>query len=113
MTELGLARNATETLVETFCRIMHDAYEKAALTEGWETQRASRVRWEDVPPANQATMRAAVRGLMASEEFRAYHNAAWWEGALDMQARISDVLREVNAEHRAQGLADYEKRQTN
>jgi len=42
---------------------MHDAYEKAAVGAGWETQQASRKPWADVPEANKATMRAAVEAL--------------------------------------------------
>lgn len=45
------------------CRVMHDAYEKAAIKAGWETQPRSRVLWDDVPEANKETMRAAVVAL--------------------------------------------------
>jgi hypothetical protein len=47
------------------CRVMHDAYEAAACGVGWETQKASRVPWEEVPEANKQTMRAAVTALLA------------------------------------------------
>jgi hypothetical protein len=50
--------------VERACEVMHDAYEAAASREGWETQEASRKPWSDVPEANKATMRAAVRALL-------------------------------------------------
>lgn len=43
---------------------MHDAYEKAAVGAGWETQQASRKAWAEVPEANKVTMRAAVRALL-------------------------------------------------
>jgi hypothetical protein len=43
---------------------MHDAYEKAAVGAGWETQAASRKPWADVPEANKETMRAAVAALL-------------------------------------------------
>jgi hypothetical protein len=43
---------------------MHDAYERAAVGAGWETNPASRKPWSDVPEANQATMRAAVTALL-------------------------------------------------
>lgn len=57
--------NAGERVsVDDLCRVMHDAYESAATAEGWETQRRSRVPWEDVPEANQRTMRAAVTALL-------------------------------------------------
>lgn len=52
------------TLIERACQVMHDAYEAAAIREGWETQERSRVAWADVPEANQATMRAAVSALL-------------------------------------------------
>jgi len=45
------------------CEVMHDAYEKAAVGAGWETNTASRKPWADVPEANKATMRAAVTAL--------------------------------------------------
>lgn len=50
--------------VEAACEVMHDAYERAAATEGWETQERSRKPWADVPEANKATMRAAVGALL-------------------------------------------------
>lgn len=50
--------------IDAACAVMHDAYEKAALGAGWETNPASRKEWKDVPPANQATMRAAVAALL-------------------------------------------------
>ena len=46
------------------CEVMHDAYEEAAKSEGWETQVQSRKPWSDVPEANKATMRVAVRALL-------------------------------------------------
>jgi hypothetical protein len=51
--------------IERLCEVMHDAYERAAAGLGWETQTASRKPWADVPEANKATMRAAVRALHA------------------------------------------------
>lgn len=62
----GDVRSApTDQLVEEACEVMHDAYEKAAVGAGWETQKASRKPWADVPDANKATMRAAVTALLA------------------------------------------------
>lgn len=52
------------TEVERACEVMHDAYERAAVGAGWETQTASRKPWADVPEANKATMRAAVGALL-------------------------------------------------
>lgn len=46
--------------IERYCEVMHDAYEAAAVSAGWETQAASRKPWADVPEANKATMRVAV-----------------------------------------------------
>lgn len=50
--------------IDKACQVMHDAYEQAAVGAGWETQQISRKPWADVPPANQATMRAAVVALL-------------------------------------------------
>jgi hypothetical protein len=55
-----------EEAVEQLCEVMHDAYERAAVGAGWETQQASRKPWADVPEANKATMRVAVRALLAA-----------------------------------------------
>lgn len=55
---------AYESRVEAGCVVMHDAYEKAAVGAGWETQQASRKPWADVPEANKVTMRAAVVALL-------------------------------------------------
>ena len=51
-------------LVDEACRVMHDAYEAAAIGAGWETQEKSRKPWADVPEANKVTMRAAVSALL-------------------------------------------------
>lgn len=50
--------------VERLCEVMHDAYERAAVSEGWETQERSRKPWSDVPEANKATMRVSVLALL-------------------------------------------------
>jgi hypothetical protein len=50
--------------IERYCEVMHDAYEKAAVGAGWETQQASRKPWADVPEANKVTMRVAVSALV-------------------------------------------------
>lgn len=49
--------------VEAACEVMHDAYEKAAVGAGWETNAQSRQPWALVPEANKVAMRAAVRAL--------------------------------------------------
>ena len=59
-----------DDLIERLCARQHDAYEDAAVIEGWTTQAASRKPWADVPEANKATRRrslAAVLDLMESE----------------------------------------------
>jgi hypothetical protein len=53
------------TRIEHLCEVMHNAYEKAAIGAGWETQAASRKPWASVPEANKQTMRAAVTALLA------------------------------------------------
>ncbi len=35
---------------------LHDTYEKIALDEGWETQKASRVSFDNLPDSNKQTM---------------------------------------------------------
>ena len=51
---------------ESVCESMHDAYERAATENGWETQERSRKPWADVPDANKATMRVAVDAAVAA-----------------------------------------------
>lgn len=50
--------------IDKYCEVMHDAYEKAAVGAGWETNSASRKPWADVPESNKKTMRAAVSALL-------------------------------------------------
>lgn len=50
--------------LEHLCEVMHDAYERAAVDAGWETQARSRRPWADVPEENKMTMRAAVLALL-------------------------------------------------
>ena len=52
--------------IDEFCEVMHDAYERAAVGAGWETNPASRKPWADVPESNKITMRAAVMSLLRS-----------------------------------------------
>src|SRR3954462_14472750 len=40
-----------DDFIEKACEVMHDAYEKAAVGAGWETQQSSRKPWSDVPEA--------------------------------------------------------------
>ena len=47
------------------CEVLHNAYEKAALRHGWDTQTGSRVPWVEVPEENKATMREAVAELLS------------------------------------------------
>lgn len=54
--------------IDAACEVMHDAYERVAVVEGWETNPASRKPWSEVPEANKATMRAAVAALLAWQE---------------------------------------------
>lgn len=56
--------SAESEYIERACEVMHDAYELAAVTQGWETQERSRKPWAAVPEANRETMRAAVRTLL-------------------------------------------------
>ena len=58
----------TDDMVERFCETMHDAYEEAAVREGWSTQQASRKPWAEVPEANRRTMRYAVRAALGVSE---------------------------------------------
>lgn len=50
--------------INRLCEVMHDAYESAAPLTGWRTNPESRKPWDDVPAANKATMRYAVRTLI-------------------------------------------------
>lgn len=54
----------TDEQLERICEVMHDAYEEAAVREGWSTQEASRKPWSDVPEPNKRTMRYAVRAAL-------------------------------------------------
>jgi hypothetical protein len=58
----------TEAEIEQFCEAFHDAYERAAVNEGWQTQTRSRQPWAYVPAENKATMRAAAREVLARHD---------------------------------------------
>lgn len=53
-----------DEVIEHLCEQMHNAYEDAALENGWQTQKASRRPWADVPEANRATMRVAIAAML-------------------------------------------------
>jgi hypothetical protein len=49
---------------EIIGQFFHDEYERLAPEHGWETQDATRVHWNDLPPNNRALMIRAVRSLL-------------------------------------------------
>ena len=87
------------------CEVMHDAYERAAVGAGWETNPASRKPWADVPEANKATMRAAVGALLTSPELL---DALVRAGVLpDTEAlRHHLAIAEADASHLAATIRD-------
>lgn len=76
-----------EPVLERYCEVMHDAYEAAAIGEGWNTQEASRKPWRDVPEANRRTMRCAVKALM---RHLAENPLIDWKGFHDSLKRQAD-----------------------
>lgn len=60
---MGAVVSDREAQIEAACEVLHDAYEVAAREAGWETQERSRVRWAELPEANQQAMRAGVSSL--------------------------------------------------
>lgn len=86
----------TREALEAACEVMHDAYEAAATEAGWETQERSRKPWADVPEANKATMRVAVRALID-------HLTSDWLAAREADAEkwgaekaLRDLLDEID-----------------
>lgn len=109
--------------LENACVLMHNVYESAARSAGWETQTASRKPWSEIPEANKAAMRAAVTALfehLASAGSRAggvQDTPAPAEGVTPVQlTMLANVLNgscaysegEISAAHRSlvQGAAD-------
>jgi hypothetical protein len=64
----GFVMRSRTDLIEYLCAQQHAAYEEAALLEGWETNRASRSPWAQVPEENKATMRASMQVVLAELE---------------------------------------------
>jgi hypothetical protein len=60
------AQGATPDL-DARCTAAHDAYEVEAARVGWATNPASRVAWADLPEANKAAMRAAIRAALEAQ----------------------------------------------
>jgi hypothetical protein len=54
-----------DKLVEDLARAFHDEYEVQAAQEGWETQKASRITFEELPAENRETMLSTVRNLLS------------------------------------------------
>lgn len=87
---------ATSARVERACEVLHDAYEDAARNHGWATQEASRKPWADVPEANKATMREAVKVLLT-----------WLEGQPDpLDDARNRMLELLEQERRGSGPTD-------
>jgi hypothetical protein len=51
---------------EGIARLFHDTYERLAPEHGYETRKASAVRWEDVPAANKSLMTAVAGHVLAA-----------------------------------------------
>ena len=45
-----------EVTPEKLAKIFHDAYEKIAKKQGWNTQKSCKVEFDDLPEANKKTM---------------------------------------------------------
>jgi aminoglycoside/choline kinase family phosphotransferase len=90
--------------IETACEVMHDAYEEAANATGWETQKASRKPWAEVPEANKETMRVAVSALLDWQSERPREDPAF-------RTQLTRLLNSVSAESGSDTadfiLADY------
>ena len=69
---------------ERIAKLLHDAYERHAQTNGWETQAASRKHWDEVPEANRNTMIAMVDeilpGLLEEAFYNGFARGAFAEG---------------------------------
>jgi len=79
---------------EKITKMLHDAYERHALTNGWETQVASRKHWEDVPEANRNTMLAMVEEIIPDLMKEAYY--VGYELGLDKRPPWFDKWYEAN-----------------
>jgi len=51
---------------ESVAKLFHEAYERLAPTFQYETRRATRVRWEDVPAHNKNLMIATAAEVLAT-----------------------------------------------
>lgn len=54
----------TPAALDFLCSELHNAYERAARETGWETQERTKVHWNDLPSANQNTMRLALAHVL-------------------------------------------------
>lgn len=54
----------TEEAVEKIARAFHDEYQAFAEAHGWETQRTTRVAFDDLPERNRGTMLDTIRALL-------------------------------------------------
>ncbi len=58
-----LSSPETPSVHESIAAAFHREYEERALGYGYETRKASRVPWDEVPEANRALMEAVVASL--------------------------------------------------
>lgn len=101
-----------EELIEEAAETMHDAYEAAAVREGWETQERSRKPWSEVPEANKRTMLIAVEAALtvfekaqapADDEREALSNflfSVYEHGSQPNALREADAILSFLASHR-------------
>lgn len=54
----------TPDVTTAIAKAFHDEYEGRAAATGWETQRSTRVEWNDLPIANKTLMRSTVDALL-------------------------------------------------
>lgn len=93
----------SEDEIERFIEAFHDAYERAAVDAGWQTQPRSRVPWEFVPAENKATMRAAAREVLPRHDADVIEKCAgivreYGEQPTDLLLQVSKDVRSAASE---------------
>ena len=82
--------------IEEACEVLHDAYERAAVVHGWDTNPAAKHKpWSEVPESNRQTMRdsvAVLLGFVASRVEEQVTDLNQWPGEFYVDS--AHVVRE-------------------
>lgn len=89
---------AVEWSAERLARLFHDRYEALAPLYGWQTQKISAVRFDELPQSNKRLMMHVCREVLY--ELRKQEGAVEWNAAIEAAAKWHDERQQYHNDMR-------------